>query len=77
MITLAELTEQPIKLYAKLYYKGIKPIAKKEVYREVEYYRVKKKLTKKKKFLVNLYKKEDIEKLMGVTIWSMKKTQHT
>ena len=68
MITLAELTDDPVKLYAKLHHKGIKPIAKKEVFREVEYYRVKKKLTKKKKFLVNLYKKEDIEKLMGVTI---------
>ena len=56
----AELTDDPVKLYAKLHHKGIKPIAKKEVFREVEYYRVKKKLTKKKKFLVNVYRDEDV-----------------
>ena len=42
----AELTDDPVKLYAKLYYKGIKPIAKKEVYREV--------------VLVNVYRDEDV-----------------
>ena len=64
MITLAELTDDPVKLYAKLHHKGIKPIAKKEVFREVEYYRAKKKLTKKKKFLVNVYRDEDVREFV-------------
>ena len=59
-VSLAELTDNPIKLYAKLHHKGIKPVGKKEVYREVEYFRVKKRLTKQKKFLVNLYAESDV-----------------
>ena len=59
-ITLAEATDNQRKLYAKLHHKGIKPVGKKEIYREVEYFRVKKKLTKQKKFLVNLYAESDV-----------------
>ena len=64
MKTLAEVTNNTRKLYAKLRHKGIQPIGKKEVYREVPYYRVKKILTKKKKFLVNVYKENDLKEFL-------------
>ena len=60
-VTLEEVTNDTKKLYKKLHLKGIKPIGKKEVYREIKYLRVKKVLTKNKKFLVNLYDYNDIK----------------
>jgi len=59
-VTLAELTTDTQKLYKKLYSKGIKPVGKKEVFREVAYFRAKKILKRKRKFLVNLYEKEAV-----------------
>ena len=64
MKTLAEVTNDTRTLYKKLHNKGIKPIGKKEVYREVPYYRVKKRLTKKKKYLVNVYRDEDLKEVL-------------